>query len=393
MSPLWLILLVPLALLGALVLTVVLVKICCPTAFFKVQKPPGFILHAITGGKVPPYFVSWVWEDEHLSKWLKDGDVVCCVGAKSGTTWMMNIVHQIRTLGDPENFLKMNTHTTPWPECDRYPGETKEEKMGHLFGLDGMKNPDYKFHVFKSHYLPRRAGVPWKEAARNDEVVPVRERPGVKYIICMREGRDVMASFYPFFATHNDGFKKMWGGFPPTFKDWDENFKFFTEDQPNFFFGYSAAWWPYRNDPNVLLLHYNDLKTDIKNCLRKIADFCEVTVPEDKWPLIEEKVSLGWMKKNENIFKYDITSKYYTGTVMKTEEGTMIRKGEIGDGKGKLTPEQEKKFQELSDKYFGDRPGLAEWVVKGGPVPPLTEAEVSGRAGGGLSEPLLAKGH
>ncbi|CAK0790068.1 unnamed protein product [Prorocentrum cordatum] len=392
MVPLWLaVLLVPVTLLGAIILTVVLVKICCPTAFFRLQKPPGFILHAITGGKVPPYFVTWVWEDEHLSKWLKDGDVVCCVGAKSGTTWLMNIVHQVRTLGDPNNFLKMNTHTMPWPECDRYPGETKKEKMDHLFGLDGMTNPAYKFNVFKSHYGPRKAGEPWKEAVKRDAVVPVRERPGVKYIICMREGRDVMASFYPFFASHNDEFKKMWGGFPPTFPDWDANFKFFTEEQPNFYFGYCAAWWPYRHDPNVLLLHYNDLKSDIRGCLRKIAAFCDVAVPESSWPLIEEKVSLGWMKKNEGIFKYDISSKYYTGTVMKQEEGSMIRKGEVGDGRGRLTPEQEKKFQELSDRYFGGLPGLAEWVAKGGPVPPLAEAEVGGQVGG-LSAPLLARG-
>eukprot|EP00930_Biecheleria_cincta_P071441 TRINITY_DN58953_c0_g1_i1.p1 TRINITY_DN58953_c0_g1~~TRINITY_DN58953_c0_g1_i1.p1 ORF type:complete len:386 (-),score=60.44 TRINITY_DN58953_c0_g1_i1:195-1352(-) len=384
--PWWLmLLLVPVAIVVTLIVIVLLVKVCCPTAFFKLQNPPGFILHAMTGGNLPPYFRYWPWQDEHLSKWLHDGDVVCCVAAKSGTTWLLNIVHQIRTLGDPEGFLKHNTHTMPWPECQRYPGETIEETLSHLATLDGMTNPKYPFHVFKSHYKPRVEGTPWKEAVKSDAVVPVRQRPGVKYIICMREGKDVLASFYPFFGNHAEGFKKMWGGFPPTFPDFNANFKFFTEDQPGFYHGYCAQWWPYRNDPNVLLLHYSDLKKDIKGSLRKIASFVGVSVPESSWPLIEEKVSLKWMKENETIFKYDITSSKYKGTVLNDEEGSMIRKGGIGDGKDLLTPEQEAVWEKLNQKYFGDQPGLAEWVVKGGPLPMPVNVT------GGLTTPLLTR--
>lgn len=386
-----LLLLVPVGILLALLLTLMSMRLCCPTAFFKIQKPPGFILHAITGGNVPPYFQHWVFEDKYFGEWCRDGDVVVCVAAKSGTTWLMNIVHQIRTLGDPKGFLKHNTHTMPWPECSLYPGETKNDHLDYLQKLDGLTNPEYPFRVFKSHYKPRAEGVPWSKAIEKDAVVPVRQKPHVKYILCMREGHDVLASFYPFFANHNPEFKKMWGGFPPTFKDYNENFKFFTEDIPGFYHGYAAQWWPYRHDPNVLLLHYNDLKNDIKGCLEKIASFVGVNVPANAWPLIEEKVSLTWMKENENIFKYDITSSYFKGSVMSDEEGSMIRKGAIGDGKGKLTPEQEKKWQELNDQFFSDQPGLAEWILTGGPVPPLSEAEMAEIKAGELTTPLLVK--
>lgn len=380
--------LVPLGLVFGLVLALVLTRLCCPTKFFKIQHPPGFVLDAITGGNVPPYFWYWPFEDKYIGEWCRDGDVVVCVAAKSGTTWILNIVHQIRSLGDPKGFLKHNTHTTPWPECARYPGETKEEALDYLKSLDGMTNPEYPFRVFKSHYKPRIDGVPWSKAIKNDAVVPVRQKPGVKYIICMREGKDVLASFFPFFATHRAEFKKMWGGFPPTFPDFNANFKFFTEDQPGFYHGYAAQWWPYRNDPNVLLLHFADLKKDLPGILRKIATFVGVNVPAQAWPLIEEKCSFPWMQENEEIFKYDITSKYYTGNVMNSEKGSMIRKGAVGDGKGKLTADQEKKWQELNDKFFGDKPGLENWLQTGGPFPPPTEAEAEA---GGLTTPLLAK--
>ncbi|CAK0870314.1 unnamed protein product, partial [Prorocentrum cordatum] len=75
--------------------------------------PEGLLQAAeAPSGQGAPHFVTWVWEGEHLSKCLtEDVDAVCCVGAKSGTTWLTNNVHQIRTLGDPDNFLDMNTHT------------------------------------------------------------------------------------------------------------------------------------------------------------------------------------------------------------------------------------------------------------------------------------------
>merc|ERR1712187_898885 len=105
--------------------------------------------------------------------------------------------------------------------------------------------------------------------------------------------------------------------------------------------------------------------------LRKIAEFCGVSVPAESWPLIEEKVSLKWMKDHESIFKYDITSDHYKGNVMSDKEGSMIRKGVSGDGKDKLSPAQEEVWEKLIKEYFGDKPGLSEWIQTGGTIPPL----------------------
>lgn len=35
----------------------------------------------------------------------------------------------------------------------------------------------------------------------------------------VRNFADVLASFYPFFGSHNTGFRDMWGGFPPVYKN------------------------------------------------------------------------------------------------------------------------------------------------------------------------------
>ena len=39
------------------------------------------------------------------------------------------------------------------------------------------------------------------------------------------------------------------------------------------FFGFVAGWWPLRHEPNVLLLHYADIKRGGAKVLRRIADF------------------------------------------------------------------------------------------------------------------------
>jgi hypothetical protein len=323
-----------------------------------------------TNKHFPPYFGGYAWTKKNFPNVVRDGDVCVCVGPKSGTTWLMNIVHQIRTLGDPEEFLKHNTHTTPWIDFLRFPGESSTQAIEALMQLDGITNPKYPFRVFKSHYKPLKDGVPFAKAFETEEVVPVRLNPKVKYIVCMRNGLDVLQSFYPFLANHRQEFKDMWGGFPPSFPNFEACFKFFTEDVRGFYHGYCSLWWPYIHDPNVLTLHYSNLKRNLPEELRKIASFVGVNVPDSAWPEIERKVSLEWMKEHEDIFKYDIPLTGF-GNIMNDNEGVMIRKGEVGEGKGKLTPEQEAIWDGLNEEYFGKYPGMIEWLNEGGPLPAL----------------------
>jgi hypothetical protein len=36
-----------------------------------------------------------------------------------------------------------------------------------------------------------------------------------------------------------------------------------------------TSWWPHRDDPNVLLVFFEDLKTDLEGCVRRIAAFMD----------------------------------------------------------------------------------------------------------------------
>merc|ERR1740123_2820834 len=49
---------------------------------------------------MPPYFVEQPLYAEHFRKWAQDGDVILSISAKSGTAWLQQIVHVLKTGND-----------------------------------------------------------------------------------------------------------------------------------------------------------------------------------------------------------------------------------------------------------------------------------------------------
>lgn len=58
------------------------------------------------------------------------------------------------------------------------------------------------------------------------------------------------------------------------------------------------TYWEARDEPNVLLVHYNDLKKDLEGEMRRIADFLDIEVDEDLWPKLVEAAKFEAMKAN-----------------------------------------------------------------------------------------------
>src|ERR1019366_1966782 len=42
--------------------------------------------------------------------------------------------------------------------------------------------------------------------------------------------------------------------------------------------------WERRSEPNIMLIHYDDLSADLNGQMRRIADQLGITVPEQTWP-------------------------------------------------------------------------------------------------------------
>lgn len=58
------------------------------------------------------------------------------------------------------------------------------------------------------------------------------------------------------------------------------------------------TWWAIRHLPNLLMIHFNDLKRDLPGQIRRIAAFLDVPVQEDRWEAIQTYCSFDWMKRH-----------------------------------------------------------------------------------------------
>ncbi len=56
------------------------------------------------------------------------------------------------------------------------------------------------------------------------------------------------------------------------------------------------TFWQARNRPNVVLLHYGDLKADLEGQMRALAKRLSMEVPEEKWPALVKAATFDEMK-------------------------------------------------------------------------------------------------
>ena len=116
----------------------------------------------------------------------RDGDVVISVPPKSGTTWTMNIVHQLLT-GGRSDFRDIYEEV-PWLEFLSHPEGTHEAVLDRV---DAM--PTDRRRAFKTHSPP--PGVPFVKTGSGADV---------KYIVILRNPEEALVSFHPFLDKHTD---------------------------------------------------------------------------------------------------------------------------------------------------------------------------------------------
>lgn len=358
----------PLSLLVALLaITIGMVRILKPEAFFSFNG--GFILWAMTGGNMPPYFNSAAWESSEMRTWIKDDDLVVATGVKSGTTWMLFCTHQIRTKGSGSVDFRDVSISTPWPDLIQKPGYSwKHQKPLYNSTIlhdgtslkDYWDNPKFPFRIFKSHMTPKN--------------IKIKDFPKVKFLAMTRNGLDVVDSLIPFFDQHTDEFRNMWGGFPPagsgdTIKDAGDRL---NELLPGgilsgLYFDYVNEWWPLRKEPNVMLLHYADARKDMKGTVTKLAKFLNVDLSLIQHAQVVKKCGMKYMKEHTDQFSYalPLNEDYAKRDARIMRNGSMTRNGNIGDGKVTFNDKQKATWAAAEEKMFVE-PGLLKWAREGG---------------------------
>ncbi|MEQ1591985.1 MAG: sulfotransferase domain-containing protein [Thiobacillaceae bacterium] len=222
------------------------------------------------------HFDSTIWNEFAF----RDDDIIIATYAKSGTTWMQQIVAQLLFNGDPDLAV---SEMSPWLDMRIPPKDIK------LPMVDAQTHRRF----IKTH-LPVDALV---------------LSPQAKYLYIGRDARDVVWSMYNHHANANqawyDALNLTPGRVGPTIErppadirqywlDWMER-----DGHPFWPFWESVrSWWQIRELPNVLFVHFGDLKRDMPGEMRRIAGFLGIPIDKARWPSIQEYCSFDWMKKN-----------------------------------------------------------------------------------------------
>ena len=287
-----------------------------------------------------------IWLDPEIQQKIRwrEGDIVVSVPPKSGTTWTMNIVHQLRTGGDPD-FQDIYAEV-PWLEFVEHPRRTAEEVVARI---DSM--PADRRRAFKSHSAP--------------PMLPYLA--DVKYVVVVRNPEEAIASLEPFMRQHTAEWLELWQIPRAAFVQPDfESFytkSLVAEALPAMFFGFMAQWWPLRQRDNVLLLHFADMKRDHEGSVRKIASFLGLEPSAEQWPTILEHTSFAWMKQHDR--KFDATT---ITEVPFWYPGAMVRHGRVGAAREDGVTEAIADDLAARGRELLQDEAAFEWLYHGGPA-------------------------
>lgn len=222
------------------------------------------------------HFDSTIWNNLTF----RDDDIVIATYAKSGTTWMQQIVAQMLLGPDPDLAV---AEMSPWLDLRVPPQAVK---------LPVVEAQTHRRFI-KTH-LPVDALV---------------FSPHAKYLYIGRDGRDVVWSMYNHHVSANATWYEALNDTPgrvgPPIESPPSDIREYWRDwmdrdgHPFWpFWENVRTWWEIRDLPNVMFVHFNQLKRDMAGEMRRIARFLEIPVDEAEWNAILEYCSFDWMKAN-----------------------------------------------------------------------------------------------
>jgi len=281
------------------------------------------------------HFDSTIWNDFNF----REDDIIIATYAKAGTTWMQQIIAQLLYDGDPS--LEV-AEMSPWMDLRVPP---KEVKL-HLVEAQTHRR-------FLKTHLP---------------VDALRFSPKAKYLYIGRDGRDVVWSMYNHHVNANQTWYDALNETPdrvgPAIEKPPLDVRQYWHDwvardgHPFWpFWENVRSWWNIRNLPNVMLIHFTDLKKDMSGEIRRIANFLDIPIHEQNWQAILEHCSFEWMKKNAS------RSVPMGGAFWDAGAEVFINKGVNGRWTDALTVDESAQYERLADTELGT--DCARWLASG----------------------------
>lgn len=287
------------------------------------------LLSNVSGTPVAPFITSErIRELSNGTFQHRPSDVWVVTYPKCGTTWVQAIVASLSGWQidgvTPQHFERY----CPWPE--RAVGRISST----LARVHGMSAP----RCLKSHWFMR-------------DHMALKTRGKVIYV--MRNALDVAVSSFH----HYNDFLNVWDNS----STWDEFFDLFAagDIMSGSYFAHVASWWRHRNDPDVLLLRYEDLKREPKRQIRRIGAFIGVqNLSDARVGEVMEATDFKRMRSLEETFWPRVRR------LLGLRQSFRMRKGETGQGQTVLGVMERATLQQLYEQTLEPLRVPWDWVLE-----------------------------
>jgi hypothetical protein len=195
----------------------------------------------------------------------KPSDIFISPFPKSGTTWLQQIVHGLRSQGSME-FSEISL-VVPFIE--------RAKTLGIDLNAPQVAEP----RAFKSH-------LTWDQIPK-----------GGRYIISIRNPKDVLISSYHF----------MEGYF---FEPGSISISMFGREgfiAERRYWKHLASWWEQRDNPDILFLSYELMRANPSKTIQKIAEFINIELSSQLLKLLLKQSSIEFMRAHKEKFD-DLTA-------------------------------------------------------------------------------------
>jgi hypothetical protein len=278
----------------------------------------------VNGLRIPKYF------DINLFRSVFDyeaqpDDIFIVSYPRSGTIRTAVIVYSLLRNGQPFN-ANMKDFLSRMPFIDRF-GKEAATNMVHPGAI-------------RTHF-------PFNYVSYNSKS---------KYIAVIRHPKDVCVSLYELLHQNPEsGFSDI---------DFNRFFELFITGQMLYidYFEHLRLTWSHKDDENVLLISFEQIKQNHREIILKIAQFLHIDVTNNEKLLdaVETYSSFDYMKKNYDSSWNEVITQGFHAPVYSMK---FIRKGIIGDWKSYMTDEQSQRFDAILAEKTRDMKGLeAFWT-------------------------------
>ncbi|MFI8416710.1 sulfotransferase domain-containing protein [Serratia sp. NPDC078593] len=268
---------------------------------------------------------------------FRDDDIIVASSPKAGTTWTQQIVAQLVFNGD-ENVAVGDI--SPWLDL-RFPSRQ--------ILLERYEQQQHR-RIIKTH-LPVDALV---------------YSPKAKYIYVARDGRDCAWSWHHHemhltkecYEMLDNAPGQVAKAPPRVAADIRQYWQQWLSQDGAEFWQNIKSWWEIRQLPNLLLLHFNDLKQDTPGAIRRVAHFLDIPIQDERWHDIVQHCSFDWMKQNgEKVAPLN-------GRLWHGGGNTFINKGVNNRWSEVLSAQDCANYERKAQQELGE--ACAHWLINGG---------------------------